>query len=197
MCWVCTCCCQCSRCNRSMEAYTMDQEERAHIEQLLDLNRAHLRELETQQAKLGILAPSGIAVQIAEYQRTIADLDRQLSKAMPRHNLPPRDYERFVGRQKELADVHRLLQPYPKSRAYVVTIDGIGGIGKSSLALEIAWDFIDRYADLSDYDRFEAIIWVSAKRTHLTASGIRERRQVFRTLEDLFAMIARVLNYPA
>ena len=48
--------------------------QRAHVEQLLQLNRAHLRELETQQAKLGVLAPSGIAVQLAEYQRAIVDL---------------------------------------------------------------------------------------------------------------------------
>ncbi len=175
----------------------MDQEERAHIEQLLDLNRAHLRELETQQAKLGILAPSGIAVQIAEYQRTIADLDRQLSKAMPRHNLPPRDYERFVGRQKELADVHKLLQPYPKSRAYVITIDGIGGIGKSALALETAYAFREQYASLPENERFEAIVWISAKRSYLTADGILERRQAFRTLDDLYAAIAQVLDYPA
>jgi tetratricopeptide (TPR) repeat protein len=172
----------------------MNAEERAHVEHLLEINRAHLRELETQQAKLGILAPSSIAVQIAGYQRTIADLEGQLSKAMPRHNLPPRDYEQFVGRQKELAEVRRLLGP--KSRAYVITIDGIGGIGKSALALETAYTFVDQYAALPEAERFDAIVWASAKRSYLTADGILERRQVFRTLEDLFAAIAQVLDAP-
>ena len=175
----------------------MNAEERAHVEQLLEINRAHLRELETQQAKLGILAPSGVAVQIAEYRQKIAELEEQLSKALPRHNLPPRDYEQFIGRQKELAELRRLLQPYPKSRAYVITIDGIGGIGKSALALETAYTFRDQYATLPESERFEAIVWVSAKRSYLTADGILERRQAFRTLDDLYAAIAQVLDYPA
>jgi len=59
----------------------MDSIQRAHVEDLLQINRAHLRELETQQAKLGVLAPSGIAVQIDEYQHTIIDLERQLAEA--------------------------------------------------------------------------------------------------------------------
>jgi LuxR family glucitol operon transcriptional activator len=78
----------------------------------------------------------------------------------------------------------------------VVTIDGIGGIGKSTLALETAYSFIDQYDDLPKQECFRAIAWVSAKRTYLTASGVRERRQVFRTLEDLFASIVRILDYP-
>src|SRR4051794_25212068 len=175
----------------------MDSTQRAHVEHLLQLHRAHLRELETQQAKLGVLAPSSIAVQLAEYQRTIADLERQLAEALPRHNLPPRDYERFVGRQKELDDVRKLLLPYPKSRYHLVTIDGIGGIGKSALALETAYTLCEQYANLPESERFAAIVWVSAKRIYLTADGILERRQVFRTLDDLYAAIAEVFDYPA
>jgi tetratricopeptide (TPR) repeat protein len=175
----------------------MDSAQRAHIEHLLQLNRAHLRELEAQQATLGIMAPSGIAVQIDEYQHAIGDLERQLAEALPRHNLPPRDYERFVGRQKELEEVRRLLLPYPKSRHHLVTIDGIGGIGKSALALETAYHARESYASLPEAERFEAIVWVSAKRTYLTADGILEQRQAFRTLDDLYAAIAQVLDYPA
>ena len=175
----------------------MDATERAHIENLLKIDRAHLRELEMQQAKLGILAPSGVAVQIEEYRKKIDELDRRLNAAMPRHNLPPRDYERFVGRQNELEDVRRLLLPYPKSRHHLVTIDGIGGIGKSALALETAYQARERYASLAEAERFEAIVWVSAKRTYLTADGILEHRQSFRTLDDLYAAIAQVLEFPA
>jgi hypothetical protein len=147
----------------------MDAIDRAHIENLIKIDRAHLRELELQQAKLGLLAPSGIAVQIEEYRQKIADLEGRLNEAMPHHNLPPRDYERFVGRQKELEDIRRLLLPYPKSRHHLVTIDRIGGIGKSALALETAYLARERYAALPEPERFEAIVWVSAKRTYLTA----------------------------
>lgn len=114
---------------------------------------------------------------------------------MPRHNLPPRDYERFVGRQSELAELRRLLGS--RSRAFVVTIDGIGGIGKSALALEAAYSLCDFYATLPEVERFEAIVWVSAKRSYLTADGILERRQSFQTLADLYAAIAQVLAFPA
>jgi tetratricopeptide (TPR) repeat protein len=179
----------------------MDQQERAFIESLLQTHRSHLQVLEQQAATFGVMAPPYVVTQIAEYRQKIVELEARLRPAPsrsaegPRHNLPPRDYERFVGRQKELAEVRRLLGP--RSRSFIVTIDGIGGIGKSTLALETAYTFIDQYAEVSEQDRFEANVWVSAKRTYLTASGIHERRQVFRTLEDVFAAIARVLDYPA
>lgn len=182
----------------------MNAEERAHEESLVQIYTAHLRQLEIMAAKYGALAvPSHISLEIEENRRKITEIGSRLHvpatarQVRVHHNLPPRDYERFVGRQKELAELRRLLQPYPKSRAYVVAIDGIGGIGKSSLALEAAYLYADQLAELSEQERFEAIVWVSAKRMYLTAGGIRERRQVFRTLTDVFASIARVLEYPA
>jgi tetratricopeptide (TPR) repeat protein len=179
----------------------MDAAERACIESLLQTHRSHLQVLEQQAATFGVMAPPYVVTQMAEYQQKIAELEARLhprslqSTTGPRHNLPPRDYEHFVGRQPELAELRRLLGP--KSRSFVITIDGIGGIGKSALALETAYSFLDQYTDLLADERFEAIVWVSAKRSYLTASGIHERRQVFRTLEDVFAAIARVLDYPA
>jgi LuxR family glucitol operon transcriptional activator len=180
----------------------MDEEARAHNESLLQIYTGHLRQLELMAAKYGDLAvPPYVTLEIAEYRRKIAELEgprrepAPRSSAGPRHNLPSRDYEQFIGRQPELAELRRLLGP--RSRSFVITIDGIGGIGKSALVLESAYTFVDQYHDLPEHERFEAIIWVSAKRTYLTASGIRERRQVFRTIEDVFAAIARVLDYPA
>lgn len=179
----------------------MDAAERAFIENLIHTHRSHLQVLEQQAATFGVMAPPYVVTQITEYRQKIAELEGRLrptsslSTEGPRHNLPPRDYEQFIGRQKELAEVRRLLGS--KSRAFVVTVDGIGGIGKSTLVLEAAYAFVDQYNDLPATERFDAIVWVSAKRTYLTAGGIRERRQVFRTLSDVFAAIARVLDYPA
>ncbi len=169
---------------------------------MLQTYQAVLRVMEQQQAALGIMTPPHIVAQIVEYRQKIAELEGRLHGLAsaqpkgPRHNLPSRDYERYVGRQKELGELDRLLGP--RSRTVVVTIDGIGGIGKSALALETAHCF-RRSTTLNSPQpsAFEAIVWVSAKQTYLTASGIRERRQVFRTLEDVFAAIARVLDYPA
>jgi septal ring factor EnvC (AmiA/AmiB activator) len=64
------------------------------------------------------------------------------------HNLPQPDYGRFVGREAELTKVERILQPYPHSQHSVVTIDGIGGIGKSALALEIAHRYLRNFDNL-------------------------------------------------
>jgi LuxR family glucitol operon transcriptional activator len=115
----------------------------------------------------------------------------------PWHNLPQRSYTRFVGRKEELEQLNRLLLPYPRSRHFLVTLDGIGGVGKSALAIELAYRCREDYAALPDDDRFEAIVWVSAKRTLLTAGGIQQRQQTFTTLADLYREIATVLEQPA
>ena len=106
------------------------------------------------------------------------------------HNLPQPDYGNFVGREAELKKITDILRPYPHSQHALVTIDGIGGIGKSALALEIGHRFLRNFDDLPPEDRFEAIIWASAKLTILTAEGISTRRQILRTLDDIYNALA-------
>ena len=59
------------------------------------------------------------------------------------HNLPERttSAERFVGRSQELEQLKRLLAP-EGSRAYLT---GMGGVGKSELAIQHAYDSLDLY----------------------------------------------------
>ncbi len=90
-----------------------------------------------------------------------------------RHNLPQPDYARFVGRKAELKQIGQLL--LPKTRHFVVTIDGIGGIGKSALALEVAHTYRRHADNLPEAERFAALIWTSAKQTVLTGEGIALR----------------------
>lgn len=118
-------------------------------------------------------------------------------RTRPWHNLPQRSHTAFIGRQAEREQLRRLLLPHPRSRHFVVTVDGIGGVGKSTLALELAHSYREQYAELPADERFEALIWVSAKRTLLTAGGIQQRRQSFTTLDDLFRELALVLEQPA
>ncbi|NJN99432.1 MAG: AAA family ATPase [Anaerolineales bacterium] len=108
------------------------------------------------------------------------------------HNLPRPDYERFVGRKAELKQIRQLL--LPQTRHFVVTIDGIGGIGKSALALEVAHSYLRHYDRLPETERFEAIIWTSAKQTVLTGEGIILRSQSLRTLDDIYTTIAITLE---
>jgi len=110
------------------------------------------------------------------------------------HNLPQPDYGTFIGREEELAQVHRILRPYPYSQHALVTIDGIGGIGKSTLALEVAHHYRREYDRLDPQERFDAIIWTCAKTSVLTADGIKPRQQITRTLDDVYTAIAVTLE---
>ena len=78
----------------------MDPEQIAHNQQLLQTYRAVLHELERQAATMGVLTPPHITLQIDDYRRKIGELEPRASLPWPRHSLPPRDYEQFVGRQQ-------------------------------------------------------------------------------------------------
>ncbi len=118
-----------------------------------------------------------------------------LPSPRPYHNLPQPDYARFIGREHELAWLRQRLSP--RDRAWQIALTGIGGVGKSALALTIAHEYRERYHQLPAEERFEAIIWVSAKEEVLTAYG-REQAAlpelVLRTLEDVYTAIARTLD---
>jgi len=111
-----------------------------------------------------------------------------------RHNLPQIDFGSFVGRQAEIDQIHRILRPYPYSQHALITIDGIGGIGKSALALDIAYYYLNDYNLLPKEERFDALIWTSAKKSILTADGIKSRYQVLQTIPEIFTAIAVTLN---
>jgi len=110
------------------------------------------------------------------------------------HNLPQPDYHIFIGREKELAQIHHVLRPYPHSQEHLVTIDGVGGIGKSALALEVAHHYLHDHGHLPKDERFDALIWASAKAAVLTADGIASRPQITRTLDDIYTTISIVLE---
>lgn len=118
-----------------------------------------------------------------------------LASPRPYHNLPQPTYTQFVGRDEELAWLRQRLSP--TDRAWQIAITGIGGVGKSALALAIGHEYRQRYNDLPPEERFEAIVWISAKEEVLAAFG-RERanvpEQVLHTLEDVYTAIARVLE---
>ncbi|WP_082567328.1 AAA family ATPase [Janibacter sp. Soil728] len=84
------------------------------------------------------------------------------------HNLPLPDYDEtgLIGRSKEVA---HLVETVKRGRESVITIIGEGGIGKTALALEVAYNLID------DSDEpFDAVLWTSLKYERLTAQGVEE-----------------------
>jgi len=95
------------------------------------------------------------------------------------HNLPVPDFDEtgFIGRIKDVDDVKQLVLSNK-----VVTVLGDGGIGKTALALKVAYDIVD----MNEKCPFELIIWTTAKTTMLTAKGIQE---IYTTITDYTGLI--------
>ncbi|MGH4021865.1 MAG: ATP-binding protein [Pseudonocardiaceae bacterium] len=78
--------------------------------------------------------------------------------------MPDFDETGFFGRRQQVNRVKRIINgAYP-----VVSILGDGGIGKTSVALKVAYELLD-----DQNGKFDAIVWVSAKATVLTAHEIK------------------------
>jgi tetratricopeptide (TPR) repeat protein len=157
------------------------------------------QQVELQKAQLHAQLELNSGIREALLQLTDAIGERKLLTAgepglQVLHNLPQPDHGRFVGREDEVKQIIRILRPYPHSQHSIVTIDGIGGIGKSALALEVAHRYLRNYAQIPPDERFDAIIWTSAKQNVLTAEGIVPRQQALRTLDDIYTAIAITLQ---
>jgi spore coat protein CotF len=104
------------------------------------------------------------------------------------HNLPSEDMV-FVNRQHL---VNEVLETISHHRFWMIILWGMGGVGKTSLALHVSYQCLQR-------KYFDAIIWTTAKSYELGARGFKqtyERKQdrVVLTLNDLFNTILRVLG---
>lgn len=105
------------------------------------------------------------------------------------------EHTRLIGREHELQQLQELLSP--RYAAYLIIIDGIGGVGKTALALDMAYqclrastgEHIEKHVPT-----FEAIIFVSAKQEYLTAQGILPGMQVHRTLRQIFQEVTQTLH---
>jgi LuxR family glucitol operon transcriptional activator len=97
------------------------------------------------------------------------------------HNLPPR-YGEFIGREAEVA---RVLEWVETSRWPLASIEGMGGIGKTSLAIEVAHRCLPG-PQLAIAKPFQAVVWTSA----------RDYADFNLRLDHVLDTIARVLDYP-
>jgi tetratricopeptide (TPR) repeat protein len=153
----------------------------------------HLRDTFTEPDELASKVVQAISNWMWEHQEEKA-LPPVPSKR-PYHNLPHPDYTRFVGRQNELDLLRQRLLPH--DRVWQIVLAGIGGVGKSALALALAHDYLERYETLPSQERFEAIIWISAKEEILTITGRKQSvpsSMIFRTLEDMYTTISQTLE---
>jgi predicted ATPase/class 3 adenylate cyclase len=63
--------------------------------------------------------------------------------AMPRHNLPAQT-STFIGRETELGQLGDMIED---SDVRLITLRGAAGTGKTRLAIRVAFDWVDRFAD--------------------------------------------------
>ncbi|MFP4220388.1 MAG: NB-ARC domain-containing protein [Phormidium sp.] len=105
----------------------------------------------------------------------------------PHHNLPALEASRFIGYDRQLIQLLKLLgDSHPAHR---LGIQGIGGIGKTTLVLEAAYRCLLQ-------EQFEAIVFTCAQRQRLVGDRLLRRVKRDRHLGDILHTIARVLQYP-
>ncbi|MFC5435422.1 tetratricopeptide repeat protein [Rhodanobacter umsongensis] len=105
----------------------------------------------------------------------------------PSNNLPMPDFDEtgFIGRRVIVDNVIRaVLGVYP-----VVTLVGEGGLGKTSLALKVAYEILEKKPD-----EYDALIFVSAKTSQLTDSEIIRIRGSVNSSIGLFEVAAGALG---
>jgi tetratricopeptide (TPR) repeat protein len=103
-------------------------------------------------------------------------------------NLPNAEYEKFIGRQKEISELKKALE-HP--RHFITALDGIGGVGKTAIALYTCYYLINN----NQNKPFEYIIWLSAKNTLLKDGKIVQLEQSFEHLGQLLDTILVVLGF--
>ncbi|MEH2368836.1 NB-ARC domain-containing protein [Nostoc sp.] len=109
------------------------------------------------------------------------------------HNLPSPTYTEFIGRE---VDMKKLLERLsPEHGAHMITVHGIGGVGKTALVLAAAYLCLEASNEnSSDAPKFDAIIFTSAKQQELIPDMILQRQQGQRNLREIFRVIANALN---
>ncbi len=172
-----------------------NKEEISHLETMISLHKKNLFTLEEMLARYGSDQPlhliNSVTMEkeaILRYTKKIESLTstgKEIEKSTALAKLPRRPY--FVGREHELKTILQSLQP--NSRTFIIGIEGIGGIGKSALAIEVSYLCIEN-------DLFESVIWISAKESILTLHGIEPVIPEAKTLSDILITIGTNLGNP-
>ena len=148
---------------------------------------------QTPQVQLGNPSPAPAPTAPSAAAGSISpDPDSHLPKRIL-HNLPKQPYNKFIGRQAEIARLLKLLSP--NHAASLICITGLGGVGKTSLAIACARRCLhascapDAPANIPVFDM---IIFATAKQQHLTYSGLQNRRNPHQ--RDLVRQIIEMLD---
>lgn len=78
-----------------------------------------------------------------------------------------------------------------------MSIIGIGGIGKTTLVLEVLYRYLNNKSGPSVFSPFDVIIFISAKTKELLANGYLERGRPVGTLDDILRTVSIALGKEA
>jgi tetratricopeptide (TPR) repeat protein len=173
----------------------MDKEEILHLERMIDLHKKNLYTLEEMLAKYGADQPLHLINSVTMEREAILRYTKQVEsltssskdreKNLVLANLPRRPF--FVGREEEIKAIFESLNP--NSRTFIIGIEGIGGVGKSALATEVAHRCVEN-------ELFESVIWISSKESMLTLHGIEPVIPEAKSLSDILITIGTSLGNP-
>jgi SEFIR domain/ATPase domain predominantly from Archaea len=129
-------------------------------------------------------------------KRSLLPRERKQTFASTRkpHNLPRRTYNKFIGRTEEIVCLLHLISP---SRQPIAFVTGMGGVGKTTLATEVAFMCLESTEE--EYEgqpipRFDAVIFISFKTHYLHGDEILIRPTQESNLTDMLRIIADVLE---
>ena len=119
---------------------------------------------------------AGVPSRVRIFQVIAPDLPTEFPPLRTLDNLPnnlPTQLTSFVGREKELADVRRLLQ-----NTRLLTLIGPGGTGKTRLSIQAPSDMLDQYPDGVWFAELAPILDpLLVPRTTAMALGLRDEPQ--------------------
>jgi nucleoside phosphorylase len=127
-----------------------------------------------------------------DIQYTLEELEKENY-----HNLPVPSHKKLFGREQDLKELLYRISPGFYERT--VTVTGIGGVGKTSLALEAAYACLAarKERNNSSIPTFDMIVFSSAQLSTLSPEGIiniNSKARPIKTLEDLCVDIANTLE---